>query len=72
MSETIFSKIINRELPADVVYEDDHVMVINKEPGMVVHPGIGNPDNTLVNALLYYFQEKIDPLSTQRTKPKHT
>ena len=46
-----------QNIPINVVYEDDHVMVINKEPGMVVHPGIGNPDNTLVNALLYYFQE---------------
>lgn len=36
----------------DVVYEDEHVLVLNKQRGLVVHPGIGNPDGTLVNALL--------------------
>lgn len=36
----------------DVVYEDEHLLVINKQRGLVVHPGIGNPDGTLVNALL--------------------
>ncbi|MCL7929683.1 23S rRNA pseudouridine(1911/1915/1917) synthase RluD [Halomonas llamarensis] len=38
----------------DVVFEDDAVMVINKPAGMVVHPAAGNPDGTLLNALLYY------------------
>jgi 23S rRNA pseudouridine1911/1915/1917 synthase len=36
----------------DVVFEDEHLLVINKQRGLVVHPGIGNPDGTLVNALL--------------------
>jgi 23S rRNA pseudouridine1911/1915/1917 synthase len=39
-------------LPLDVVFEDDAVIVVNKAPGLVVHPGAGNPDRTLVNALL--------------------
>jgi 23S rRNA pseudouridine1911/1915/1917 synthase len=39
-------------IPIDVVYEDDELLVINKPPGMVVHPAAGNPDGTLVNALL--------------------
>ena len=39
-------------LPLDVVFEDDAVIVVNKPPGLVVHPGAGNPDRTLVNALL--------------------
>jgi 23S rRNA pseudouridine1911/1915/1917 synthase len=50
--------IVPQNIPLDIVYEDDDVMVINKKPGMVVHPGIGNPDNTLVNALVYYFENK--------------
>jgi 23S rRNA pseudouridine1911/1915/1917 synthase len=43
-------------LPIDIVYEDDDVIVINKKPGMVVHPGYGNYTGTLVNALIYHFQ----------------
>ena len=41
-----------QDIPLDVVYEDDDVIVINKERGMVVHPAAGHPDGTLVNALL--------------------
>lgn len=47
-----------QDIPLDIVYEDDDVLVIDKKPGMVVHPGVGNPDQTLVNALLYYYAEK--------------
>ncbi len=43
-----------QEIPLDVVYEDDSIMVINKPPGLIVHPGAGNPDGTLMNALLHY------------------
>ncbi len=41
-------------IPLDVVYEDDDLIVLNKPVGMVVHPAPGNPDGTLVNALLYH------------------
>lgn len=41
------------DIPLDIVYEDDHLMVINKQSGLVVHPGNGNRNNTLVNALIY-------------------
>lgn len=41
-------------LPLNIVYEDDDIIVLNKESGMVVHPGNGNNDGTLVNALLYH------------------
>ena len=43
-------------IPLDVVYEDEDLAVINKPKGMVVHPAPGNPNGTLVNALLYRFQ----------------
>lgn len=46
-------------IPLDIVYEDDDVVVVNKPQGMVVHPAPGHPDHTLVNALLYHC-----PLST--------
>ncbi|QCU90023.1 23S rRNA pseudouridine(1911/1915/1917) synthase RluD [Thiomicrorhabdus sediminis] len=41
----------------DVLHEDDAVLVINKPPGLVVHPGAGNPDGTLMNALLYHYPQ---------------
>ncbi len=45
------------ELPLDVLYEDEDVLVLNKAPGMVVHPGAGHSDDTLVNALLARYPE---------------
>ncbi len=42
------------DIPLDIVYEDDDIIVINKPSGMVVHPAAGNPDGTLDNALLYH------------------
>ena len=47
------------DIPLNILYEDDHVIVVNKPPGMVVHPGHGNPNHTLVNALLFHTQGKL-------------
>ena len=44
------------DIALDIIYEDDHVMVVNKQAGMVVHPGYHNYDHTLVNALMYHFE----------------
>ncbi|HNC31630.1 MAG TPA: RluA family pseudouridine synthase, partial [Cyclobacteriaceae bacterium] len=44
-------------IPLNIVYEDDHLLVINKEAGMVVHPAYNNWNGTLVNALTYHFQQ---------------
>ncbi len=46
--------LLPEDIPIDVIYEDDDLLVINKAVGMVVHPGAGNWDGTLVNALLHY------------------
>lgn len=43
-----------QDIPLDIVYEDEDVIVVNKPQGMVVHPAPGHPDHTLVNALLYH------------------
>ena len=43
-----------QEIPMDIVYEDDDILVINKPAGLVVHPAAGNPDGTLLNALLHH------------------
>ncbi|MFR9603447.1 MAG: RluA family pseudouridine synthase [Rikenellaceae bacterium] len=50
------NKIIAEDIPLDIVYEDDEVLVINKAPGMVVHPGHGNYTGTLVNALTFHLK----------------
>lgn len=47
------------DIPLEVVYEDDHLAVINKAAGMIVHPGHGNPDGTLVNAILHRFAGQL-------------
>ncbi len=51
-------ELIPQDIPVNIVYEDDDIIVINKEPCMVVHPGYGNYTGTLVNALLYHFKDK--------------
>ncbi len=50
-------KAIPEKMDLDIVYEDDDVIVVNKENGMVVHPAIGNTHHTLVNGLLYHSKE---------------
>jgi 23S rRNA pseudouridine1911/1915/1917 synthase len=47
--------IVPENIPLDIVYEDDTLLLINKKPGMVVHPGHGNYTGTLVHALAYHF-----------------
>lgn len=48
---------IPQNIALDICYQDDDIIIINKQPGLVVHPAAGNPDNTLLNALLYCFPE---------------
>lgn len=55
-------KAIAQDIPLDIVYEDDTILVINKPAGMVVHPGIGNHDSTLVNALAYHYEKSTLPV----------
>lgn len=50
-------ELIPQNIPVDIVYEDDDLVIVNKEPGMVVHPGYGNYKGTLVNALVYHFNQ---------------
>ncbi|WP_313307907.1 RluA family pseudouridine synthase [Epilithonimonas hominis] len=49
--------IIPQDIPINIVYEDDDLVVVDKDPGMVVHPGFGNWDGTLVNALAFHFSK---------------
>lgn len=47
--------IEGEDIPLDIIYEDDHIVVVNKSPGMVVHPGAGVYSGTLVHALVHHF-----------------
>lgn len=53
-------EIVPEYIPLNIVYEDEYLMVINKQSGIVVHPGAGNKDNTLVNGLKYYTESLSD------------
>ncbi len=48
--------LVAEDLPLDIVYEDESVIVVNKQAGMVVHPGHGNYSSTLINGLMYHFK----------------
>lgn len=52
-------ELIPQDIPLDILYEDDDILILNKKRGMVIHPAPGNPDGTLVNALLYHCGSKI-------------
>ena len=51
-------QIVPTELPLDIVYEDEDLLIINKPADMPIHPSINNYDNTLANALMWYYQQK--------------
>ena len=51
------TEILPEDIPLDVVFEDEHILVINKNAGLVVHPGVGNYTGTLINALYHYFRD---------------
>ena len=53
-------EIIPQDIPIDIVYEDTDLLIVNKSAGMVVHPGHGNYDQTLVNALAFHFRNNPD------------
>lgn len=55
--------IIPENIPLDIYYEDDYLLVVNKPSGMVVHPGAGNFSGTLVNALMYHCNDKLSSVN---------
>ncbi len=52
-----------QNIPVEIIYEDDDLLVVNKPRGMVVHPAAGNPDGTLVNALLYHCKGRLSSIN---------
>jgi 23S rRNA pseudouridine1911/1915/1917 synthase len=61
-------ELIPQNLPLNIVYEDNDVLVVNKEPGMVVHPAYGNYSGTLVNALMWHFKD-LPLFNTGESRP---
>ena len=58
-------EIIPQDIPLDVVYEDEDVIVVNKPVGLVIHPAPGHPDGTLVNALLFHCGQSLSGINGQ-------
>lgn len=63
--------IIPQDIPINIVYEDDDLVVVDKDPGMVVHPGFGNWDKTLVNALAFHFEKNGNKTDLDRVGLVH-
>lgn len=61
--------IVPEEMPLNIVYEDDDIMIIDKPAGLVVHPGSGNPNGTLINGVAWHLQQQ-HPGITENELPK--
>jgi 23S rRNA pseudouridine1911/1915/1917 synthase len=61
-------ELIPENIPINIIYEDEDVMVVNKEPGMVVHPAYGNYTGTLVHALMWHFRD-LPLFNTGESRP---
>jgi len=56
-------EVVPQDIPIDIVYEDNDVLIVNKPQNMVVHPAPGNYENTLVNAILYHCKDKLSSIN---------
>lgn len=64
------TQVIPEELPLNIIYEDEDLMIINKLPGMVVHPGCGNYTGTLVNGLAWYLGDHTTTPAPEPSIPR--
>ena len=62
-SDDEVSEILPEDIPLDIVYEDEYLLVVNKPSGMVVHPAVGNYQHTLVNALMYHCNSNLSQVN---------
>ena len=60
------SELVPQDIPLDIIYEDDDLIVINKHRGMVVHPAPGHSDGTLVNALMFHCGDSLSGIGGQK------
>lgn len=63
------TELIPEDIPLNILYEDEHLVVIDKQPGLVVHPGVGNRSGTLVNGLLYHVNKNLPQGTTDPIRP---
>lgn len=61
--EPILPEIVAEDIPLDIIYEDDDYLIVNKPKGMVVHPGAGHFNGTLVNGLLYHCKDNLSEIN---------
>ena len=61
--DAVPTEIVPENIPLDILYEDDDLLIVNKPKGMVVHPAAGNYDGTLVNALLYHCKDSLSGIN---------
>ncbi len=67
------NRVIPEDIPLNIIYEDDYILAVNKKPGLVVHPGVGHKDNTLINALEAYREKhNLPPLRLLHRLDKDT
>lgn len=66
LPETQDLPLVAQDIPLDIVYEDDDLIVVNKARGMVVHPAPGHPDGTLVNALLHHCADSLSGIGGEK------
>lgn len=63
LPDPVETDVVPQNIPLNICYEDDDLLVVNKPKGMVVHPAPGNPDGTLVNALLYHCHDSLSGIN---------
>ncbi len=66
LPDPVETELVPQNIPLDVVYEDEDVIVVNKPVGLVVHPAPGHPDGTLVNALLYHCGDSLSGIGGEK------
>jgi 23S rRNA pseudouridine1911/1915/1917 synthase len=67
--QSVGEEIIPEKMPLNIFYEDDEILIINKPPGLVVHPASGNYSGTLINGVAFYLKEKNQAI-TEETLPR--
>ena len=63
IASKVQENLIPKKISLDIVFEDEDILVLNKPKGMVVHPGAGNYENTLVNALLFKYKKNLSDIN---------
>ncbi len=64
------NEVLPEDIPLDIMYEDEHIIIVNKKSGMVVHPGCGNYTGTLINAIAGYLQKQNPNLTEENALPR--